>query len=316
MLPHVRARRTRRVWQACALWGLVSACAGPVTAPVIETVDREFSLQGGFITGTLRIPSLPAGPRPVVLQPVVDAEELLARGIAVVRYQMNWQMLAGLEPERPAEQAQQPSPAEPAESVGRWLLAAPRPGIVGREYFGLIAAEARRIVPLVMDRLEDEPGIDPSRVAIAGSSTRGFVALEALVEEPRLAAGVVRVACGDYHAFLRSSSLALDDDERWLVDGELSLDEAYETRLRGQEPIRSADRFPPRPLLMLNGARDDAVPPACARATARELERAYREAGAPERFRFVLYEDRGHDLGPGAAAEILAWWERWLHPQP
>jgi dipeptidyl aminopeptidase/acylaminoacyl peptidase len=192
------------------------------------------------------------------------------------------------------------------------MLAAPRPGIVGRNYFGLISVEARKIVPAVLDHLEGVAEIDSRRIAIAGSSTHGFVALEALAREPRLAVAAVRVACGDYHEFLKSSSLALAGDERWLVDGELSLDEEYEVSLRKQEPIRFADRFPPRPLLLLNGEEDEAVPARCARETARVFARAYERRGIPGRLRFVLYEGRGHDLGPDVNDEILAWWERWL----
>ena len=64
--------------------------------------------------------------------------------------------------------------------------------------------------------------------------------LEALREEPRLAAGAARVACGDYHRFLRSSSLALHDDPRWLPGGELVLDEDYAAELREREPLRFA----------------------------------------------------------------------------
>lgn len=292
------------------------ACAGPPRlGPVPETPavaydERDFSLAGGFVTGTVRIPAAPPGPKPAILQPIVDEEQLLAHGYVVVRFHTNWQKLAPLVAR---DDAEAPA-AEPDEGVGKWMLAAPRPGIVGRGYFALIAGDARTSVPAVMDHLEGIPEIDPRRVAIAGSSTQGFVALEALIQEPRLAAAAVRVACGDYHEFLKSSSLALDDDPRWLVDGRLVLDDDYESQLRQQEPIRFAERFPPRPLLLLNGGEDRAVPVACARETARVLERAYRRRGVSERFRFVLYPEQGHDLGPDSAREILAWWERWLRP--
>jgi pimeloyl-ACP methyl ester carboxylesterase len=203
-------------------------------------------------------------------------------------------------------------PAPPPDRVGAWMLAAPRPGIVGRNYFALIGATASSIVPRVVDLLAALPEVDPDRIAIAGSSTHGFVALEALRGEPRLAAGVVRVACADYRRFLRSSSLALNDDPRWLTDGELVLDADYAAELAAREPIGFAADYPPRPVLMLNGARDPAVPEACARRSAEAFRDAYRAAGVPERFRFVLYPDAGHDLGPRAADEVLAWWERWL----
>jgi len=213
----------------------------------------------------------------------------------------------GAPPSGPVE-----GPVEPATPVGKWLLTAQRPGLVGRDYFALIAANAASVVPAVVDHLTGVGDIDPHRIAISGSSTGGFVALEAMRADARLAAAVVRVACGDYHEFLATSSLALAGDERWLVDGRVALDPDYEATLREREPIRFPDRYPPRPLLMLNGAQDPAVPVACAQATARDFAPAYERAGASDRFRFVLYPEHGHDLPPAADDEILRWWERWL----
>jgi dienelactone hydrolase len=261
----------------------------------------------------VKIPVRPRGPKPVVLRPLVEDERLLERGIGVVTYSVSWEQMA---PEA-KQRAKDARPAESetkteAKSVGRWLLAASRPGLVGRDYFALIGGEASWAIPRVVDYLATLPDVDPARVAIGGSSTTGFVALEALRAEPRLAAAVVRVACGDYHAFLRDSSLALNGDARWLEDGRVVLDADYEKTLQEREPIRFPETFPPRPLLMLNGARDQAIPQACARETARVLGDAYARAGAAERFRFVLFPERGHDLGPEADPLILAWWERWL----
>jgi hypothetical protein len=73
------------------------------------------------------------------------------------------------------------------------------------------------------------------------------VALQGMAAEPRLALGVVRVACGDYHLFLRLSNLGLGGDPRWLVDGEMVLDDDYEPEIQRIEPVARAERFPPRP---------------------------------------------------------------------
>lgn len=199
-----------------------------------------------------------------------------------------------------------------ATTVGSWLLAAPRPGIVGRGYFALITEDAAGSIPQVVDFLSTVPQIDPTRIAIAGSSTSGFVALQALAAEPRLAMGVVRVACGDYFLFLRKSRLALDDDPRWLPGGRLELDPDYEVKLRDIQPIGHADRFPPRPLLLLAGENDPGIPVDCVRRTAESLAGAYARAGVPERFRLVVFPDQGHNLGVASEREALDWWERWL----
>ncbi|UCE85628.1 MAG: prolyl oligopeptidase family serine peptidase [Deltaproteobacteria bacterium] len=252
------------------------------------------------------------------MSPILEPATLLELGIARVRYTAHWEMLRGLEPPDAADGGGEGEGAAVADApVGSWLLAAPRPGIVGRAYFAFIGVNARQHVPIVLDYLETVPEIDATRIAVAGSSTAGFTALEALVAEPRLAAGVVRSACGDYHEFLKNSSLALAGDARWLVDGEMVLDADYEAELRDREPIRRADRLPPRPVLMLNGEQDPAIPAACARRTAAVLERAYAARRLSGRFRFVLYPERGHDVGEPAREEIRRWWERWLLvPQP
>lgn len=258
----------------------------------------------------LRIPEQPAGRKPALLSPVGEPGPLLERGIVLVSFQVDWAYVARTTgaalPPAP------PPPAAPGTQVGAWLLAAPRPGIVGRSYFQLIAASASQSVPTVLDLLERVPEIDPARIAISGSSTQGFVALEALRHEPRLAAAVVQVTCGDYLAFLRSSSLALADDPRWLPDGRMELDPDYREELEAHQPIADPDAFPPRPLLMLAGREDRAMPFACVESTAAAFAQAYARAGVPERFALEVFPAAGHDLGPSASDFALRWWERWL----
>ena len=296
----------------------LAACAAPgpqatgdadarETAPAYEV--REYELEGGVVHVSLKIPQQPPGRKAAVIQPIADEQALLSRGITVVRFHHDWRAALDRMGEKP-----QPAPDPAANVVGRWLLAAPSPGLVGSNFFAAIHASAASSVPRVVDLLVSLPEVDPERIGIAGSSTDGFVALEALMAEPRLAAAVVRVACGDYHTFLRASTLALADDPRWLPAGELRLDPGYEARLSAQEPIRHADAFPPRPLLMLNGTGDQAVPYACAKRTARVLHAAYARAGQADRFRAVAYEGAGHDVGAASDEETLRWWERWLLP--
>lgn len=281
-------------------------------APCPQTLAT--TLDAGWIDVRVTLPAVGTGPFPVVLSPILPDEELLARGIAVARFHTNWQALRGLAALTPEPS---PSPAAPATApqpqVGAWLLAAPRPGIVGRAYFDIISMDAERTVPRSIDYLETLPQIDASRIAITGSSTGGFIALQAMAQEPRIAVGAVRVACGDYHTFLRSSSLALADDPRWLPNGELVLDPDYAVEIAAREPIRHASRFPPRPLLLLAGEKDAAIPYECVENTVVRFEAAYAARGVPDRFRFVPFADQGHNLA-GADVEVLAWLERWLSP--
>jgi pimeloyl-ACP methyl ester carboxylesterase len=220
----------------------------------------------------------------------------------VVTYRVNWEVLKGLAPPRPPEPA-------PEATVGRWLLASPTPKTVGQGYFSIIETSAG-MVRHVVDYLATLPEVDPTRIAIAGTSTTGFTTLEAVAVEPRLAAAVVIAACGDYHRFLHLSSLGMDG-------APLDLDPAYDAALRRREPIRHPERLVHVPLLMVNGTDDLAIPVSCARESARVFRAAYARAGVPDRFRWVLVERAGHnDLGERAIMESRSWLQHWLALEP
>jgi hypothetical protein len=258
---------------------------------------------------------------------VLDKRAILERGIGVVEYRTHWELLAGLAakatPAADGAGAATPtptpnplvSPTPAPTTIGGWLLAAPRPGIVGQYYFNVITSNAQN-VPKLVNYLRTVPQIDPSRIAIAGSSTSGFLALEAMIAEPRLAAAVVLSACGDYFSFLRSSSLGFADNPEWVGSGDLPLDPDYAAYLRSIEPIASVDRFPPRPLLYMVGAKDRAIPVACSERTARDLERAYAKAGAADRFTYTLFVEGTHGLVPGYQRAVLDWLEATLVQKP
>jgi hypothetical protein len=300
-----------RACRLCAL-ALAAACTRrvaplplipPPPPPPASVEHRQVAIDNGFVTVDLDIPNEPPGRKPVIISPVGDPQPLLAAGVILVSYRVNWQLLRGL--------ATPPQPAPPpGKMVGAWLLASPSAATVGQAYFGLIAFDAHDAIPHIVDYLVTLPEVAPARIGIAGASTSGFVALEAVAEEPRLAAAAVLVACGDYHGFLARSVLALGGRTP------LRLDPKYEAWLCTREPIRYPARLTHAAILMVNGDRDTAVPARCAITTARVLRKAYRRAGVPDRFRFVLVRGAGHNLPDRGAREAMQWWHRWLLRTP
>jgi hypothetical protein len=284
----------------------LAACARRLAPPPVPSDAgnvRVVDIAKGFITVRLQVPAAPAGPKPAVISLLGENETLLAGGMVVVTYRLNWELLKGLRP------APDPAaPPAPKNTVGAWLLASPTPKTVGQGYFGLIAANADA-VSTVIDYLDSVPDVDPARIAIGGTSTGGFIALEATAAEARIKAAVILAACGDFHGFLHLSSLGMQGEP-------LDLDPTYDRRLREREPIRHPARLTHAALLLVCGTDDVAIPISCARDTARTFASAYRHAGVPERFRFVPVEGAGHnDVGERARGEALAWLQRWL-PSP
>lgn len=264
--------------------------------------EQALSLDSGRVVGTLFLPhaASPAAPVAVVINPVTDAPELLRAGMAVARYHINW-------PPRPS-----PAPGDEAESkphgeqgVGVWLLASPSPAVIGKTYFQLVWAEGTA-ARAVVEYLAGLDVVAADRIGIAGISTNGFKVYSALLSGLPLRAAVIVGACADYHSFLRDSPVALGG-------GELALDADYEAWLRDREPIRHPDRLPPAALLLVNGGADHVIPNDCVEHSRAVIGAAYAEAGLAERFRQIWLRDATHnDLVDRTAADIVAWWQRWL----
>jgi predicted esterase len=70
----------------------------------------------------------------------------------------------------------------------------------------------------------------------------------------------------------------------------------------------------PRPLLVINGDSDARTPLAGVQESAAAAERAYRAAGAQDRFVLHIQPRTGHAFTPTAEEAALEWFVRWLRP--
>lgn len=265
----------------------------PIPAPRVER--RAVGLENGLITLQIVIPFGSDDPKPTVIGlPEMD-EELVEAGMASLSYRIDWTTRQGA-----------PRPMEPfPPGAGRWFLASPSPVRLGERWARSIASVADVAVPRIVDYLETLPNVDRERIVIAGSSTAGFVALQALANDERLAGAIAIGACGDYHAFLRDSPIGM-------AGGALALDAPYDAWLTSQEIVRRPERIVPAPLLLVNRIDDPVVPIACADATSRALAPAYAAAGEPDRFRQMRLPGATHGLGPEERAAVKAFLTRWL----
>ncbi len=121
-----------------------------------------------------------------------------------------------------------------------------------------LVREARDEIPLLVDHLTRE---GHRAVAVAGVSFGGFIALAAATVEPRLAAIASVLGTPDWTP---RSGVAPSELEAVVAESPLA---RYET-------------FAPRPVLLLNGALDENVPPHGARALAAKLGPLYATSGA------------------------------------
>ena len=70
----------------------------------------------------------------------------------------------------------------------------------------------------------------------------------------------------------------------------------------------------PRPLLVLNGDSDPRTPLAGVRESAAAAERAYKAAGAADRFELRVLPNVGHENTPEFERAMVEWFVKWLKP--
>jgi dienelactone hydrolase len=263
--------------------------------PVTEFLVKETRLVKGSVSVHLEIPFEPPGPKPVVIALIGNTRPFLKAGIVALTYRVGGRVFVRSKRAPPASE----------QTVGKWVLASPSAGVIGETYLRDIAATATEVVPAILDWLTAVPEVDATRIGMTGVSTNGFITLQAIAADPRIRAAVVIAACGDYHRFLRYSSMGMEGEP-------LELEAAYESWLREQEIVRRPDRVVHGALLMLNRVEDELVPVSCADATAEALAAAYERAGAADRFRYVRMEMTGHGIGRAERRETMAWFDEWL----
>jgi dienelactone hydrolase len=271
-----------------------------VTPPpvVAEFRVKEALLAGGSVSVHVEMPLTASGPRPTVIALIGDPHRYLGAGFVAVRYSINWTRINGPPPS--------PPPAD--QAVGKWVLASPSADVLGERYLREIAATATDYVPIVIDWLATLTDVDAKRIGMAGISTNGFVTLQAVAADRRIRAAVAISACGDYHDFLQHSSMGMGDTP-------LALAPAYDEWLQRQEIVNHPRDLVHAAVLMVNKVGDELIPISCADATARALERAYRRAGASDRFRYVRLPVAGHGMGADENSETFAWLQQWLQGQ-
>jgi dienelactone hydrolase len=181
-----------------------------------------------------------------------------------------------------------------------------------------------------VDYLATRDDVDPKRVGMLGVSMGGIETWLAGAADDRVAVAVPAIA-------VQSFRWSLEHDAWQSRANTIKAAHQAAARDLGQERINpyvcrelwskvvpgilgpfdcpSMIRlFAGRPLLILNGERDLNCPIDGARVAFAAAERAYKEAGDPDRLRIIVAPDTGHSVTPGQRAAALEWFVRWLKP--
>lgn len=152
-----------------------------------------------------------------------------------------------------------------------------------------------------VDYLCTRPEVDPSRIGTIGHSLGGQEVCWALLFDRRLKAGVSSCGIGTFETIFR--------------DG---INHNFAAYLPGLLQVGDIDTLvaalAPTPFMMTAGTQDRIFPIDGVYLIAQVAAEAYREAGAPDAFRFIEFAG-GHGFPPEVRVEAYAWLDRWVKGQ-
>ncbi len=150
-----------------------------------------------------------------------------------------------------------------------------------------------------VDYLASRPEVDPNRIGCVGLSIGGLRTAHLIAADPRIKAACVAGWMTRFPTQLRNHLR----NHTWMI---------YVPGLYAAMDLPDAAALTaPGALLVLQCARDALYPMAGMKGAVETLERIYRKAGIPERFR-GSFHDVPHSFTPPMQEEAFAWFERWL----
>jgi dienelactone hydrolase len=182
----------------------------------------------------------------------------------------------------------------------------------------------------LVDYLQSRPDVDPKRIGLMGISKGGIETYFTAAADERIA---VAVPCIGVQSF----AWGLEHDAWPARVGTIQKGFSAAARSAGVEKPDAAfarrfyDRVVPgiysefdgpvmltlccpRPVLMINGDRDDKTPLDSVDLCAESARGAYRAAGVEERFKQIVERETGHAVNKEARGEAVDWLVRWLKP--
>jgi dienelactone hydrolase len=183
-----------------------------------------------------------------------------------------------------------------------------------------------------LDYLQTRPDVDGKRIGLIGFSMGGMNAWLTAAADRRVQVVVPCIGVTSFAYQLETGRFAaraatLPRFHRAVADtlGEKEINErvvreAWSRLLPGIldrfDCPRMLEAIAPRPLLILNGEKDDRCPLEGVRRCYAAAEAAYRKRGASECLKMIVAPDTGHAVTPEQRTAALEWFEQWLKPGP
>jgi dienelactone hydrolase len=181
----------------------------------------------------------------------------------------------------------------------------------------------------LVDYLVTRDDVDPERIGLMGISKGGMETYLAAAVDPRIAAAVPLIGVQSFRWGLehggwdsrawtfRHAIEAAAGDTRGAVNAAFmkTFYDRVAPGIYGEfDGPKMLPLVAPRPLLAINGDSDPRTPTAGLKLCAAAAEKAYKAAGASEKFALHLQPNAGHEVTPEGDQAALDWFVRWLKP--
>jgi dienelactone hydrolase len=171
---------------------------------------------------------------------------------------------------------------------------------LGRTLWGMFVRDDQ----IALDYLVSRPEVDRKRIGATGMSMGSTRAWWLAAVDDRVTATVAVACLTRYGNLIRHGGLN-QHGIYYFTNGLLKHFDS--------EAVLAL--IAPRPFLALTGDLDAGSPADGVRDLERIVGGVYGATGAKDRFRSVLYPEVGHTVTPEMRRELLAWFDRWLHPE-
>lgn len=182
----------------------------------------------------------------------------------------------------------------------------------------------------LIDYLATRPDVDASRIGLGGGSKGGIETYLTAAVDSRVSAAVAERAVQgfkwalDHGAWDSRAWTFRDALEAAAIESKTQVNAAFVRRFYDRVAPGIYGEFDapsmlplvaPRPILVINGDSDPRTPMAGVRESAAAAERAYKAAGASEKFVLRVMPNLGHENTPEIDQAMVEWFTKWLNPK-
>jgi dienelactone hydrolase len=180
----------------------------------------------------------------------------------------------------------------------------------------------------LVDYLQGRPDVDPQRIGLMGISKGGIETYFTAAADPRIACAVPCIGVQSFRWALehdqwrgRVGTVRKGFDAAAKSAGVEKPDAEFVRRFY-QNVVPGIDGefdgpvmltlIAPRPLLIINGDKDDKTPLEGVTLAADAARAAYRRAGVEDHFGQIVEKDTGHSVTKESREEAVGWFGKWL----